>query len=325
MPILVTGATGFIGSHVVDALLARGEQVRCLVRSHRRLRWLEGLDVEIFEGDCTRPETLGPAVQGANRVIHAAGATFAPSVAAFFSCNAAGTRNLLDACLAFGGVERFVLLSSQAAAGPGSRAHPAREGDPPRPLSPYGRSKLAAERHCLEVADRLSVGILRPSAVYGPRDTGFLPYFRLVRRGFLIEFGAGEREISLCFVNDLVQGVVSLVDSHLASGSVYFIADSEPYSWAAVEQLLCALWGVKGRRIVVPGVILKTAGVIGQVYGAVTGRPVPINRARVAELLEKHWVCDSSAARRDLAFSPEINLENGLNKAVRWYEQNNWL
>lgn len=325
MAILVTGGTGFIGSHVVEALVARNERVRCLVRSARRVRWLEGLDVDVVEGDCTRPETLAPALRGVDRVVHAAGATFAPSEAAFFRFNAQGTRSLIDACLTSGQVERFVFLSSQAAAGPGTRERPARENDAPRPLSPYGRSKLAAERYCLDAADRLTVAILRPSAVYGPRDKGFLPYFRLARRGFLIEFGAGEREISLCFVNDLVKGVVSVIDSHLASGSVYFVADSEPYSWAAVEKLLCAVWGIAGRRIVVPGVMLKAAGRVGQVYGAVTGRPVPLNRARAAEMLEKHWVCDTSAAQGDLAFCPEINLQNGLKKTVRWYEQNNWL
>lgn len=325
MTVLVTGGTGFIGSHLVESLLARGETVRCLVRSPRRLRWLAGLDVDVVAGDCTRPESLAPAVAGVERVFHLAGTTFAPTETAFFHYNAAGTRHLLDACVAAGGVETFVMMSSQAAAGPGTRDNPARETDPPRPLTAYGRSKLAAERHCLDRADRLSVRILRPSAVYGPRDTAFLPYFRLVKRGFLLEFGAGEREISLCFVNDLVEGLVRVADSHLESGSVYFIADSEPYSWDAVETLLCALLGVTGRRIIVPGIVLKTAGVIGQAYGALTRKAVPINRARAAEMLEKHWVCDTAAARRELGYSPGINLENGLHKAVRWYEQNNWL
>lgn len=325
MTVLVTGGTGFIGSHLVEALIARGESVRCLVRSRRRLRWLAGLDVDLVTGDCTRPETLAAAVEGVERVIHLAGTTFAPTESAFFYYNAGGTRHLLDACVASGSVQRFVLVSSQAAAGPGTRENPARETDPPRPISPYGRSKLAAERYCQEAADRLSVCILRPSAVYGPRDTGFLPYFRLVKRGFLIELGHGEREISLCFVNDLVDGIVRVTDSQVRSGSVYFVADSEPCSWDSVESVLCDRWGIKGRRIVVPGVVLKTTGVVVQAWGALTGKAVSINRARADELLEKHWVCDPSALRRDLGFSPGINLENGLHEAVRWYEQNNWL
>lgn len=321
---LVTGGTGFIGSHVTEALLSGGGRVRCLVRSPRRLRWLQGLDIELVEGDCARPDTLGAALEGVDRVIHMAGATFAPSERAFFQSNAEGTANLVDACVS-GGVARLVFLSSLAAAGPGTRDNPVREGDPPRPLSAYGRSKLAAEQYCLDAASRLSVRILRPSAVYGPRDTAFLPYLRLIRRGFLLELGAGEREISLCFVNDLVGAIVTASDSHLDSGSVYFIADSEPYSWDTVENLLCARLGVRGRRIVIPGVVLKAAGVFGQAYGALTGKSVPINRARAAELLEKHWVCDTSAAQRDLGFPPGINLKNGLHKAVLWYEQNNWL
>lgn len=323
-PILVTGGTGFIGSHVVEALLARGERVRCLVRSAARLRWLRGLDVEIVEGDCVHPETLGPALASVDRVIHAAGVTFAPSEAAFFRGNTEGTANLVAACTA-NGVERLVFVSSLAAAGPGTSERPAVETDPPRPLSAYGRSKLAAEGICLEASSRLSVRILRPAAVYGPRDEAFLPYFRLVKRGFLLELGRGRREVSLCYVNDVVRAIVAATDGHLDSGSVYFVADSEPYSWETVEKVLCARLGVKGRRIIVPGVALKAAGVIGQAYGALTGKSVPINRARAAELLEKHWVCNTKAAQRDLDFPPGINLDNGLHKAVLWYEQNNWL
>lgn len=325
MKILVTGGTGFIGSHVVEALAGRGEHVRCLVRSLDHPGWLAGLDVETMKGDCTRPETLSDALRGVDRVVHVAGATFAPSRAAFFRANAEGTRNLVDACLASGGVERFVLVSSQAAAGPGSPGRPIRETDPPRPLTPYGESKLAAERYCLEAAERLPVQILRPAAVYGPRDKAFLPVFRLARRGILLELGFGERVVSLCYVEDLARAIVVAIDSHFASGSVYFVADSEPYAWDSVEKRLCAHWGVTGRRIVIPGIVLKTAGVMGQAYSALTGKSIPINRARAAELLEKHWVCDSTAAQRDLDFPPGINLENGLQKAVRWYEQNNWL
>lgn len=325
MKILVTGGTGFIGSHVVEALAGRGHDVRCLVRSLDRPGWLAGLDVETTEGDCTRPETLPTALRGVNRVVHVAGATFAPSRAAFFRVNTEGTRNLVDACVAAGDVERFVLVSSQAAAGPGGVGRPVQEADPPRPITPYGESKLAAERVCLSEAGRLPALIVRPAAVYGPRDRAFLPVFRLARRGILLELGFGERVVSLCYVGDLARAIVVATDSHFVSGSVYFVADSEPYAWGNVEKRLCAHWGVTGHRLVIPGIVLKTAGVIGQAYGALTGKSTPINRARAAELLEKHWVCDSTAAQRDLDFPPGINLENGLQKAVRWYEQNNWL
>ena len=260
-----------------------------------------------------------------DRVIHAAGATWAATGKDFFTHNAQGTKNLLDACLKQQTMERFVLISSLAAAGPGTRLNPAVETAEPKPISPYGMSKLAAEKCCEAVSDRLSTVILRPSAVYGPRDTGFLPYFQLVRRGFLIEFGSGTRELSLCHVDDLVSMIVNATNGYLASGSVYFVADSEPYSWGEVESILCAAFGVKGRHIVVPEWVLKTAGVIGQAFGAVSGRTVKISRARAAELIEKHWVCDSTAAQHDLGLIPGTKLENGLLQAVRWYEQNNWL
>lgn len=295
------------------------------MRSDKNLKWLQGLNVDIVVGDCTRRKDLDAALTGVRKVIHVAGITWATRARDFFLHNSEATGCLVDACIASGQVERLILVSSQAAAGPGTREHPRTEAMAAHPITVYGRSKLEAESRCLQAADRLSVIILRPSAVYGPRDTAFLPYFRLVKRGFLLEFGSGPRELSLCYVDDLVTVIVKVIDSHLASGSVYFVADSEPYVWNQVESATCTQMGVVAKRIVVPGMALKTAGVIGQVFGLLSGRPMMLNRARVAELLEKNWVCDSAAIRRDLGFASGMNLENGLQKAVRWYEQNNWL
>jgi nucleoside-diphosphate-sugar epimerase len=323
---LVTGASGFIGSHLVEALLAQGRSVRCLVRDRRRLRWLQGLPVEIIEGDCARPDTLDVVAGGVERVFHVAGATWAATAAEFYRQNATGTLNLLQACAAAApGLERFVLVSSQAASGPATAGRAVREHDPPRPISVYGESKLAAERYVRQFSARLPVTILRPSAVYGPRDRSFLGYFRLVRRGFLLEFGAGERHLSLCHVTDLVAGILRAADSQPASGSVYFVADSEPYSWREVEQVLCDTLGVDARRLTLPRWLLHALGALGQGVGAVSRVPVQLNRARAAELLERRWTCDTGLARRELGYASKTTLRAGLQQSVRWYEQQNWL
>ena len=146
MEVLVTGGTGFIGSHLVEALLEEDYIVRCLVRSKHKLRWLKDLPVQLYEGDCTEPNTLMPAVEGATWVIHTAGLTNANSREAFIQQNAEGTKNLIDACIRYSpDIKRFVFLSSQAAAGPSNGKDPTREEDPPSPITAYGQSKLEAE------------------------------------------------------------------------------------------------------------------------------------------------------------------------------------
>lgn len=325
--VLVTGGTGFIGSHLVDALLSRGVKVRCLVRSRRRLRWLEGKPVELVEGDCADARTLAPAVNGVDVVYHLAGVTWASRESEFYVHNVEGTRNLLEACSTLApALKRFVLVSSQAAAGPGPADRPRSESDQPAPITPYGASKLEAERVASGYIKQFPVVIVRPCAVYGPRDTGFLDYFRVVRRGFLVEFGSGDnRQVSLCHVRDVVDGLIRAADSQAASGSVYFLADSEPYPWREVESMIEQAMGISARRLVIPAWLLTLLGTLGQMYGRVTGKPVRLNKTRAAELMARHWGCDISKARLELDFTPKTNLENGLRDVVRWYKKEQWL
>ncbi|MDH3282517.1 MAG: NAD(P)-dependent oxidoreductase, partial [Gammaproteobacteria bacterium] len=245
--VLVTGGGGFIGSRLVRGLLDRGYAVRCLVRSEPEQSPLRHYPVELVRGDITRPETLPAAVSGVDSVIHAAGVSWGCRAADFFRHNADGTRNLLGACAAAGGIRRFVHVSSQAAAGPAGPFRPAREDDPPRPVSVYGLSKLAAERHVTAFRAHLSCLIVRPSAVYGPGDRAFLQFFRLAQRGFLVDFGTGARHLSLCYVDDLVGGLIASLDSQKPAGSVYFMADPEPYAWRTVEDRVGDLLGVRAR------------------------------------------------------------------------------
>jgi nucleoside-diphosphate-sugar epimerase len=324
---LVTGGTGFIGSHLVEALLSQGVEVRCLVRSRRQLRWLKDKDVELVEGDCAGQGSLQPAVKDVDYIYHAAGVLWAASEKEYFRNNVVATRNLIEACgLSCPGLQRFVFVSSQAAAGPGSDARPRTESDPPTPITPYGESKLAAEQIIIEHKNRVSAVIVRPCAVYGPRDRGFLAYFRIVRRGFLLEFGRGEdRIVSLCHVGDIVSGIIRSAHSQVASGSVYFLADSEPYSWHEVEIIIQRTMGISAKHLRIPSWLLAGLGTVGQGYGLATGKFVMLNKSRVAELMARRWGCDISKARNELGFVPETKLKDGLRDVIRWYKKEQWL
>jgi len=327
MEVLVTGGTGFIGSHLVEALLEEDYIVRCLVRSKHKLRWLKDLPVQLYEGDCTEPNTLVPAVEGATWVIHTAGLTNANSRETFIHQNAEGTKNLVDACIRYSpDIKRFVFLSSQAAAGPSNGKDPTREQDPPSPISAYGQSKLEAELAVIAEQVRIPSTILRPSSVYGPRDLNFLPYFKMANKGVLLDFGKGERTISLCHVDDLVRAILRSMHQDLPSGSVYFFADQKPYKWTELEEgIRKTLNFRKMRKLSIPIPLVIIFAWLGQIYGKLTGKPVMINRLRQAEFLHRHWVCDTSRLRQDLDFKSTWNLLEGLKATNTWYGTEGWL
>ncbi|MDH3603787.1 MAG: NAD-dependent epimerase/dehydratase family protein, partial [Candidatus Tectomicrobia bacterium] len=203
MRVLVTGGTGFIGIHVIAELMQRGWQVRCLVRATSNRLALAGYEVEYVVGSLDDPVALRQAVQDIDVVIHLAGATKAQSAAEFDRINHGGTQQLVNACVQSGvSLRSFVYISSIAAAGPSLSATPLTEDDAPHPVGPYGRSKLLAEQAVLKANPCLPVTVLRPSAIYGPRDIDFLQLFRAVKRGLLPCLGRQELHIDICYVDD---------------------------------------------------------------------------------------------------------------------------
>src|SRR5262245_29096234 len=210
MHALVTGGTGFIGAHLVPVLVARGWQVRCLVRGTSNRTALAGQPVEYVVGSLQDQTILQRAVQEVDVVFHLAGATKVVHPADYDRMNTIGTQQLLAACTSAGAaLRKFLFISSIAAAGPSPTGMPLKESDPPQPIGPYGWSKLRAEEAVLACKEYLPVTVLRPSAIYGPRDRDFFQLFRAVRYGVLPHIGRQELQMDLCFVTDLVQGMVA--------------------------------------------------------------------------------------------------------------------
>ena len=246
---LVTGATGFVGQHLLRVLLDNGYQVRCLVRRELSSEFADSSGVETVYGDLNDLDALRQASAGAEYVFHVAGATGAHSEAEYHLTNVMGTRNLVDALLAVQApLQRFVFLSSQAAAGP-SHDRPRNEGDVEAPITPYGRSKLEAEQFLRTKSKHLPYLVLRPAAVFGPGDKAFLPIFRLLERKILIQLGSVDRIVSLCHVSDLAELMVSAVDAKVPNGSTYFVAEPSPFRWSELERQMALAIDVQPRRI----------------------------------------------------------------------------
>ncbi len=324
--ILVTGGTGFIGSHLTELLLHKGYAVSCLVRDRSNLRWLSGLDVEVKTGDCLQKETLAEAVKQASLVVHAAGLTKARRTAEYYAVNHIGTRNILEACARHNpGIRKFVLLSSLAAAGPGTDGIPVKESDPPHPVSDYGKSKLLAEEEALSYKDKFPVVVIRPPAVYGPRDRDTFELFRWAVRGVTLEIGGGERFLNFCYVGDLVNAIALALEKQTKSGSIYYAAEKQRYSWADFKKTLLAAGGVKARTLKIPYAAAYLIGLLSEAASLFASGPSIVSRQKVFEAVQKYWVCDPSAAKKDLGFEAAFSLQQGLDTTWRWYRDNNWI
>lgn len=324
--VLVTGATGFVGSHLTEKLIRSGVNVRCLVRDPGRLRWLSGLNVSTVTGDCTESRVLDRAVEGTSIVYHLAGLTKARYAREYYEVNHQGTANLLRACeRSAPALRKFVLVSSLAAAGPGREGQPKTEHAEPAPVSDYGRSKLLAEQETLRFRDRFPVVILRPSAVYGPRDRDMFELFLWAKRGLTLEIAGGERFLNPCFVGDLVEAVLLAGSRDVASGSIYHIAEDHAYSWRAFREILLRTGTLQARNIVVPYWFVFLLGLLSELGGRLTGKAALTNRQKVREAAQRYWTCDVGRAKSDLGFTAGHSLEQGLRITWEWYRQQQWL
>ena len=322
---LVTGGTGFIGSHLIEALLGRGHHVRCLIRSTSPQKWIEGLNVEIAHGDCTEISSLRTALDGIDTVYHVAGVNRSVDPATFFRVNGLGTENLVRVCLEKKDPPRFVYVSSQAAAGPCMGDGLSVEADQCRPVSVYGRSKRKGEEAVLEVGDRLRGVILRPCAVYGPRDRDFLTIFRTISHGIQIGLWGLEPRISLCYVIDLVSAIVMAGEKELPSGETFFISDGRIYTLQDVEMAIARVLGVRPIPIRVPVSLLRVAAEFADRTSKKSGKPGIFGRDKYREMIQPNWCCDSTKATSELEFSPCFDLHKGVAATVSWYRKEGWL
>jgi nucleoside-diphosphate-sugar epimerase len=322
---LVTGASGFVGSHIVDELLRRGARVRCLLRGTSSRRWLEGKPVEYVEGDVCQRESLDPAVAGADWIVHAAGLTHARNAAEFHRANAWGTENLLDAAVhADPKPRRFVYISSQAAAGPSRDGAPVTEDLPPRPVSSYGSSKLIGETIAMRAADRLAVTTIRPPTVYGPRETSLLKYFRAVGCHVRPDLG-GARAFSVVFAEDHARAVWAVLTEEAAVGRIYFVGGPDVTSFEEMGSLIQRAMGTWAVRVPIPAFLLQAGALAGELAGAVTRRTPFFSREKFREISAGPWIVSSRKIKEELGWAPQTLLEQGVLATAAWYREAGWV
>ncbi len=328
MTTLVTGGSGFLGSHVVERLARAGRPVRALVRQSSDTRFLKTLPgVELCEGAVDDLASVKRAAAGVSGIVHVAGLVKARSADEFMRVNRGGTENLLDAAIEQrGAIRRFVLVSSLAALRPSDASGtPVPEDAEPRPVTDYGKSKLAAERAALARKADVPLVILRPPAIYGPRDREILAFFKSIKLGILPLLGSTQNKLSMIYGSDCAAACVAALDRDLPSGSAYHVDDGSVHTLEEMIMLAEKAMGQKAKfRFHLPRRLVETAALGAELYGRATNRAVMLTRDKLNELFEQ-WVCDGSRAQRDLDWHPEVTFEVGVARTVASYREAGWL
>lgn len=313
--VLVTGATGFVGSHIAEAFVEAGWRVRCTVRATSSPRWLEPLNVERVELDLRRPGDPARALEGVGTVVHAAGVTTAPDPRLYRAVNVEGTARLAAAA-AGAGVRRFVFVSSLAARGPDGS-----DG----PVSPYGRSKREAEGLLRGMGGPPEVVVLRPAGVYGPRDRDMVRLFRMAARGWLAVPGNDAR-LQPVYATDVARAALRAAANGRGPGfGPHPVAERGRYRWEEVRAAFAASLGRPVRLLRLPGWVYEAAGAAGEALGRVTGRPPAFDRRRARDLARYAWTCDPRETERALGWRAEVDLPGGLERTLRWYRSAGWV
>lgn len=329
MKVLVTGASGFLGSHVAERLSARGDGVRALVRKTSNTRFLERLpNVELFEGSVEQTDRMRDAVEGVDAIVHAAGIVKARTSDDFFAVNVGGTSNLVQAARRTENghsLKRFVYVSSLEACGPSSDGAPVHI-DQEAPVTAYGRSKLSAEKVVLAVQGQMPSTILRPAAIYGPRDSEIFEVFRSIQRGLLPLVAGGTAKGMWIYATDCADACIRAIDADVPNGRTYFVDDG--CGPLEASRMFADAERAMGRRALVrlnlPVPVMMTVARGLEVVGRFANRPVMLTREK-ANMLLQDWVCTSDDTRRDLGWEPKVPWSKGVELAVRWYRDNGWL
>ena len=334
--VLVTGASGFIGQHLVRRLIERGDRVSCLVRVTSRIDELRSSGAQLFVGDATNRAGIERALaeSQAGVVFHMAGLVKAMRTADFARVNAGGVESVAAACADRAERPVLIVVSSLAAAGPSAGDRPRVEGDLPAPVSAYGRSKLAGELAAARHAGEMEITIVRPPIVFGPGDGGVLEMFRpIARRGIHVVPGRQERRVSLVHVADLVALLLlaagkgeRLRPNGTPGQGIYFIAAQDDPTYAELGQAMAKALGKKRATVVqMPGPLVRLVGLCGDTLARVRQRPGWVNSDKIAEALAGSWTCSSAKARAQVGWSPAAGLADRLRETAQWYRQTGWL
>ena len=333
--ILITGASGFIGSFIVEEALSRGYETWAAVRGSSSRAYLQDQRIHFIELDLSSPQRLKDQLRGHSfdYVVHAAGVTKCLNKEDFFRVNTEGTKNLVTAIIKSGmPLKRFVYISSLSVFGAIKEQQPyhdIREDDIPQPNTAYGKSKLEAEQWLDALPkdgdNTFPYVVLRPTGVYGPRERDYFMMVKSISQHIDFAVGFRQQDITFVYVTDVVQAVFLTFD-HGHSGRKYFLSDGQVYQSTTFSNLiheeLGRPWWI---RIKAPVWVLRVVAYCGELAGRITGKPTALNNDKFHILKQRNWRCDIQPAIDELGYKPKVQLKEGVRRAVEWYKNQGWV
>jgi len=324
--IVLTGANGFLGSHLVDRLLLEATEVHCIVRKSSNLKCLQDPRIHIHPCGLTDVSAMAAVFQNVDYIFHLAGTVAALSYKDYLYGNVELTKNLLEAALlSTTNLKKIVVTSSLAVGGPSTKDTPIDETSGFNPASQYGKAKVEQEKMCQQYQDRLPITIARPSVISGAREAELFEFIKTVNQGFVPLVGSEDKYVGIVNVKDLIEGFYQMAFSDKTAGEAYYLSSEEMISWKGLAEICAVKLNKKPVYLKLPHPIIKLAGRLSGAIGQLRGKAPTFDYEKAKEGVEEAWICKIDKATRDFGFKQTVSIKDGVEEAIDWYKEQKWL
>lgn len=318
---MVTGSTGFVGTHILDRIVANGWKATVVVRKETKSKHLRDLPAVNVEDEKEMARVLAET----DYFFNVAGIISAPSRKVYMDGNWKFTKKMVALCLRYAkNIRRFLHISSLAAAGPSKDGKQVTEDMAPEPMSTYGLTKLYGELEVLASADDMRVTIVRPPVVFGPRDRGLLELFQVAKKG-VFPIPVTARRVSMVYVEDLVDSIFSTLMIPKCARNVYYACFEKPYSYGELHGIIESSLGRKLKKVAVPGGVLVSAARVAELANEFAGIKSMFNVDKATEMSQRDWICSAKKLEADTGYASKGSAEAKIPETMRWYKENRWL
>ncbi|MGB0885279.1 MAG: NAD-dependent epimerase/dehydratase family protein [Chitinophagales bacterium] len=324
--IVITGANGFIGSHLAEYMAAKGFEVHCIVRSTSNLQWLENKGFHFHKIGLENVADLTKAFEASKYIFHLAGTVAALKYETYIHGNVTLTKNVLDAAAALEiKPEKILVTSSLAVSGPTSKEKPLKESDGFNPKVSYGKAKVEQEKLCAEYFDKLNITIARPSPITGTREVEMFEFIQSINKGIYPKVGFSEKYVNIIHISDLLDSFYKMIITEKTTSEAYFLCSENIYSWSEIAKVCGQLLGKKPFTLALPHFIILIAGFFSGLYGKIIGKAQTFDYEKAKEGIEEAWLGSMEKAKADFGFEQKVSLAEGLKVAIDWYKLKKWL